>query len=112
MWVPATDSGVPSTVTSTTSAARRTRSARRALMGTTRVASMGSSGRTSTAIPNAPCSASCQRARARTCAGRGRTPSMYSALFCSVHTSRALHVSGAPAWGLMRRPSPRVCATT
>ena len=76
MWVPATEIGLPSTVRSTTSAARRTRSARRTLMCTSRVASIGSSGRTSTAMPHVPGSASCQRAMARTRAGCGRTPSM------------------------------------
>ena len=57
-------------------AARRTRSERRVDMGTTRVASIGSSGRTSTAILHEPCSASCQRGKVRTPADTGRTPSM------------------------------------
>ena len=64
MWVPATDIGTPSTVRSTTSAARWTRSARSRRMGTRRVASIGRSGRTSTAIPMVPGSAS-RRARHR-----------------------------------------------
>ena len=76
MWVPATETGLPSTVRSTTSAARRTVSARSTLMGTSRVASIGSSGRTRTAMPHVPGSASCQRAMACTRADCGRTPSM------------------------------------
>ena len=58
MWVPMTDSGLPSTVRSTTSAARSTRSARRLLMGTRRVPSMGKSVRTNMAMLNVPGSAS------------------------------------------------------
>ena len=67
MWVPATEMGLPSTVRSTTSAARRRVSARRTRMCTRRVASIGSSGRTRTAMPHRPRLASCHRASA----GRG-----------------------------------------
>ena len=76
MCVPTTESGRPATVRSTTSAARRTPSARSWRSGKTLVASTASSGRTSTAMPHVPGSASCQRASACTLAGWGRTPSM------------------------------------
>ena len=76
MWVPTTEIGVPSTVRSTTSAARRTRSARSPLIGTRRLDSTARSGRTSTAMPKVPGSASCQRGSDCTLSGRGRTPSM------------------------------------
>ncbi len=75
MWVPTTEIGLPSTVRSTTSAARRTRSARSTRMRTSRVDSTGRSGRTSTAIPKVPGSASKKRGSARTLSGSGRSPS-------------------------------------
>ena len=110
MWVPTTEIGRPSTVRSTTSAARSTRSARSPLMGTTLVLSMGSSGRTSTAIPSVPGSARCQRSNAWTLSGKGRSPSRYSArLLC--RPGRAGHpgVAGV-GLGADAAPAGRACA--
>ena len=117
MCVPATEIGCPSTVRSTTNAARRTRSARRVRIGNNLVASIGSEGRTRTAMPQLPSSASCQRGNACTRADTGRTPSMYNALFWSFQMGRGLQLavvvllaSAGTDCGRIRRPEPSVCA--
>ncbi len=104
MWVPTTDSGTPSTVRSTTMAARCTRSRANVGRCSVRVPSTASAWRVSTAMPQLPRSPDLYRTDPTAAGGRGRTLFKNSAFRLARYPRRGIQASVAPGWGWARRP--------